>query len=265
MPDPTPTPNPSPSPPATGGDTPAPWFADDQKDYVTNKGWKAPADAVTSAINLEKLMGADKAGRTVVMPKDDKDVEGLKAFRAKMGVPESADKYELPFPDGESGDFAKTAASWFHKQGVPKAAAQEIAKEWNTFFEGMLKEDSTKLQAESQKQLDTLKTEWGNDFDKNSEFARRFLRASGWDDAKVKKYEDTFGTAAMLKDFHGWGSKTGEHDFAGGGGGGSFSLSPQAAKEKLGDLRQQRIEGKITQKDYLEQMEKLAPLAEKAA
>lgn len=233
-------------PNAGGGGAPAPWFSDEQKPFVETKGWKAPGDAITSFQNLEKLFGADKAGRTVVMPKDDKDVEGIKAFHAKLGVPESADKYELPIPDGDKGEFAKTAADWFHKAGVPKTAAQAVAKNWNEFITGIVQKEQADAVAASQQELTQLKTTWGAEFDKNSEFARRFLRAAGWDDAKVKIYEETFGTAQMLKDFHGFGSKFQEGGFAGSGGTDpTFGVSKQAAQSKLEEIRKDRAEGKI--------------------
>lgn len=225
------------------------WFGDANKEFVTSKGWKTGDDAVTSYRNLETLWGADKAGRAVILPKDDKDEEGIKAFRSKLGVPESPDKYELPIPEGDKGEFAKTAANWFHKQGIPKLAAQAIAKEWNDHIGALVKADEDRAKNESAMQLEQLKTEWGGEFDKRSEFARRFLRASGWDDAKVNLYEQTFGTAAMLKDFHGWGSKVAEPDFAGDGsrGGGSDKV---AAQNKLNEMRIARAEGKISDAEW---------------
>lgn len=252
---------------AGDGGTASPWFGEPHKAFVESKGWKTADDAITSYANLEKLVGADRAGRTLVLPKDDKDVEGLKAFRAKLGVPDKEDDYQLPFPQNESGDFAKVASKWFHAQGIPKTAAQAIAKEWNTYFEGMMKAEGDRLKTESETQLNALKGEWGQEFDQRAEFARRFLKASGWDDAKVQRYEQTFGTAQMLKDFHGWGSKTGEHGFAegeGGGGGSGFGMTPASARAKLDELREQRIAGKITEKDFHAQMEKMAPVAAKA-
>ncbi|HQQ71498.1 MAG TPA: hypothetical protein PLL92_14465, partial [Alicycliphilus sp.] len=77
------------------GGNPAPWFSSFQdagvKSWAESKGFKDPETAVASAWNLEKLIGADRNGRTVVLPKYDKDVEGIKAFRAKLGVPDSPD------------------------------------------------------------------------------------------------------------------------------------------------------------------------------
>lgn len=248
MTDPTqPTTTPNAPPPA---DAPQPaWFGDEHKSFVETKGWKAPGDAITSFQNLEKLFGADKAGRTVVLPKDDKDIEGVKAFHAKIGVPESADKYELPVPEGDKGEFAKTAAEWMFKAGVPKAAAQAVAANWNQFITEAVKADQAAAVAASEQELSQLKTAWAGDFDKNSEYARRFLTASGWDKAKVDLYEQTFGTAQMLKDFHSFGSKFQEGGFAGSGGGQdpSFGMSKASAQQKLEEIRNDRAMGKINE------------------
>ena len=36
----------------------------DTKGFIETKGWQSPADAVTSYRNIEKMLGADRAGRT---------------------------------------------------------------------------------------------------------------------------------------------------------------------------------------------------------
>lgn len=244
------------------------WYPAEHKDYVTNKGWKNPGDVLTSAINLEKLIGADKAGRTLVMPKDDKDAEGIKAFRTKLGVPEKAEGYELPLTEGDKGEFAKVVSTWFHEQGVPKTAAQSIAGKWNEHIGALVKASEDAEKAESERQLGTLKSEWGGDFDKHAEFARRFVRAAGWDDAKVAAYEKAFGTAAMLKDFHTFGSKFQESPIAGsaGGSGASFTMSKQAAQSKLEEIRKGRMAGTISDAEWKASKEaEFAMLSERVA
>jgi hypothetical protein len=237
-----------------------PWYPDTVKDYVANKGWKAPADVITSYQSIEKLMGEDKAGRTLVLPKDDKDVEGQKAFRAKLGVPDSADKYELPAPAGEGGpNLIKEASAWFHEAGIPKAAAQAITSKWNAHIEGLIKAQETQAQTESHAQLEALKGEWGKDFDTKSEYARRFLKAAGWDDAKMAQYERTFGTATMLKDFFQWGSKVGEPGFASGSSDTSFAPAKAEVNRKVKELRDQRIAGQIDERTFHAQMSILGP------
>lgn len=246
-----------------GGGAAAPWFPDTHKEFVESKGWKAPGDVLDSYANLEKLIGAEKAGRTVVLPKDANDVEGRKAFFAKIGVPDTPDAYELPVPAGEGAEFAKTAAQWFHANGVPKAAAQAIAEQWNGFMEKLVTEEQQKAQVASAQQLDKLKTEWGPEFDKRAEYARRFLKEAGWDDSKVAKYEQAFGTAEMLRDFYQWGSKLGEPDFVTGNPQG-FTPQKAAVQAKINELRQKRIAGQVTDAQFHAEMSVLGPQLEAA-
>lgn len=240
------------------------WYPEAEKDYVTNKGWKAPADLLTGYKSLETVFGADKAGRTVILPKDDKDVEGIKAYRAKLGVPESADKYELPAPPGEGGpNLIKEASAWFHEAGIPKSAAQAITTKWNAHIEGLVKAAETAAQVESHSQLEKLKGEWGQEFDAKSEYARRFLKAAGWDDAKMATYERTFGTATMLKDFYQWGSKVGEPGFSGGSST-TFGITKDAVQRQFKELQDKRIANQVTEKEYHAQMAILGPQMEAA-
>lgn len=238
---------------------PGPWFSDEHKDYVANKGYKDPNAALTSLRNLETLFGADKAGRTVVLPKDANDKEGTAQFRAKLGVPEKAEGYELPIPQGDNGAFAKTAAAWFHELGIPKAAGQAMAAKWNEHLATTLKTHQDELTAESNKQLDGLKAEWGDDFAKNEEQARRFMKAAGFTDDEVGVYEQAFGTANMLKRWASIGAKLGEAGFVQGEGGGTPTATK--AREDLEALRKGRIEGTVTDTEWNEKSPKLMELA----
>jgi hypothetical protein len=213
-------------------------------------------------------MGADKAGRTVVLPKGDDDAEGLAAFRSKIGVPDTADGYQLPVPDGESPEFATQVSTWFHENGVPKAAAQAIAGKWNEFMKAEVEKMAENEQAASEKALSALKTEWGDAFDKRSEFGRRGLAAygqkAGLDEKDLLSLETTIGTAKMLKLFHAIGETTAEGDFVGGDSQG-FGLTPAQALAKLDEARQQRIEGKMTAEQFQAIEDRYGPIAYKAA
>jgi hypothetical protein len=245
-----------------------PWFSETHKEFVENKGWKTGDDAIGSYVNLEKLVGADKAGRTVVLPKDENDAEGRKAFHAKLGVPETADKYELPLPEGDDGAFSKTASEWFHQAGIPKTAAQAIATKWNEHFAGLVKAGEDADKAESEKQLGALKTEWAADYEKNAELSRRGLKAygekAGLDEHDLKALELSIGTAKMLKMFHALGQSTQESDFAQGDQQ-TFNMTPAQARAKVEEIRAKRIKNEISEKDFLNEMDRLGPIANKAA
>ena len=250
------------------------WFGDlsdapELNEWVTNKGYENPKSALESAFNLEKLLGADKAGRTIVLPKDDKDEEGMKAFRAKLGVPDAPDGYELPVPEGDSEEFAKTAAAWFHEAGVPKAAAAKIAENWNKYFGELVQKQQQEDTLRSEKALNDLRSEWGDSFDERSEHGRRGFKIlgvkAGLDENDLNAVEQSLGTAKMLKLFHQIGETMKESDFAGGDGGNRFSMTPAEAQQRLDDARKKRLAGDITEAQFMEAQDKYGLIASKAA
>jgi hypothetical protein len=254
--------------PAGGG---APWYgqlpADAPKEFTEwlgAKGFKDPHSALTSAWNTEKLVGAP-ADQIIRLPKAD-DKAGWDGVWGRLGRPEKPEGYELPLPQGDDGAFAKTAAGWFHANGVPKAAAQAIAKQWNDHISKLVEDGRKADEQKANQALEALKGEWGNEFDKRSEFGRRGLKAygekAGLDANDLTALEQSIGTAKMLKLFHQMGETTGEHGFGSGpGGGGPGNVSPAQARTQLDEARAQRIEGKLSEKQWLEISERLGPIA----
>jgi hypothetical protein len=212
----------------------------------------------------KKLIGAERAGRTLVKPKDDKDVEGIKAFRSGLGVPEKPEDYGLPVPEGGDPNFAKTASAWFHENGVPKDAAQKIAGKWNEHVKTEMDAIDKQLQANSEKELGELKTKWGDKAQANEEHARRFMKAIGWNDDQVKKFESAMGTAFMLEHFNTLGQKMGEAGFLKGDGHGGGGVTKDQAKQKVAELNASRTAGTITAAEFQTQMEKYGPIANAA-
>lgn len=247
---------------ATTTNNDAPFFSGfqnaDAKTWAETKGFKDPESLAVSSMNLEKLLGADRAGRTVVLPKDENDVEGRKAFLSKLGVPDTPDAYNLPVPEGGNTDFAKTAADWFHKAGVPPQAARAVSEAWNGYVQKAMADEEAAALAQSQQELEAVKGEWGQKFDENSELARRYVKASGLTGEQLTAIEQALGTATFLKTFHKLGTQLGEAAFTSGDGQGSgFNAASAQAKQQLHDLRQQRIEGKISQEEFLARSEAL--------
>lgn len=251
-----------------------PWYGEipadraELREWVENKGYKDPLAALESAWNLEKLAGAPP-DQIIRLPKPD-DAQGWEGVWNRLGRPEKPEDYELPVPEGDDGEFAKLASQWFHAAGVPKRAAQKIAEMVNQHVASQLQARRAELEQEAERQLDALKQEWGTEWDKRREFARRgfatYGKQAGLDEGDLAALEAAIGTAKMLKLFVALGETTGEHEFgAGGEGGGSGGLTPQQAKQKLDELRMQRLEGRVSLDDYMREAERLAPIAAKAA
>ena len=102
------------------------------KGFVQTKGWDAPEKAIHSYRELEKFIGAPK-DQLLRLPKDDTDTEGWDAVWNRLGRPASAAEYKLPLPEGDSGEFAKVASTWFHEAGIPQKAAERLAAKWNEY------------------------------------------------------------------------------------------------------------------------------------
>lgn len=252
----------------------APWYGEipaeraDLRTWIDGKGYASAQTALEAHMNAEKLLGVP-ADQIVRMPKPD-DAAAWDGVWAKLGRPEKPEDYGLPVPDGDDGEFAKVAAGVFHKAGVPKGMAGQIASAINEHVAGAMKARSDALQAEAAQALDALKQEWGADYSKREELSRRAFREygqkAGLGEADVTALESAIGTSKMLKLFAALGESMGEHAFAGGDPGSqSFAVTPAQARTKLDEARQARIENKISERDYLALMDKFGPIAAKAA
>jgi hypothetical protein len=225
----------------------AQWYAGiqngDVKTWVEAKGFKDPLAVAESAYHLEKLIGFDRAGRTVVLPKDDASPEEISAFRSKLGVPETPDGYKLPVPQGQSDAFAKTAAAWMHEAGLTPKQAEAVAARWNEFQGTAAKAQAEALAKQGEADIGNLRGEWGAAFDKNLEFSKRaaaqFIEGTPDQRGEVlTKIEQAIGTGAMLKLFARIGEGLGEHRMVQNGDGGQIGvLTPAQARARIDALK----------------------------
>lgn len=218
-------------------------FDDDGLGYVANKGWKGPGDMLASYRNLEKLTGVP-ADKLVRLP-TDASPEAWNEVYTKLGRPESADKYEIPVPEGDTGEFAKTAASWFHEAGLSNNQATKLAERWNKHV-GSLTTAQTEAQNQKiQTEVNALKSEWGGSFDANMQLVERAAEAFQVSEQQLIALKSAMGPAAAMKFMHGIGSKLGVEDNGligqGGGGTGTFGgVTPQQALSQINELRNDR-------------------------
>jgi hypothetical protein len=224
-------------------DTPAasPWgeLPDNLKAVVANKGWKSPADAAKSYDELFRFVGADKAGRGLVLPDPSKATpEEIAAFRSKAasvagGVPDKPEGYEIKLPDDfPDPEFAGVASAILHKRQIPKADAQALMADFTAQVMEGHKAQAAAEAAENKKQDEALRAEWGVDYEKKVEIARRAVKALDAPDGVIDLIDDHLrgkgapGTADVVRWFAGLGEKVGEGKFIDGGSdGGNFAES----------------------------------------
>ena len=123
------------------------------------------ANMMKSYVHAQKQMGADK----VILPTEKSSPEEWEAFHNKMGRPE-LDKYELKsnLEEGQAldEDMLKDFKTEAHKAGLMPKQAQNLLDWFNTKTNEAGKSQSDINQVEYDKQVEGLKKEWGEGYER---------------------------------------------------------------------------------------------------
>ncbi len=164
-------------PPQPSGDDWTSALAPELKQLVEAKGYKSPADVVQAYAHAQRAIGADK----IPLPKDGVWDE---TARAKLGIPRSADGYELQrpqLPQGVAYDetLEKAALPVAHKLGLTPRQVQGLLE----FYAG---HQSQSFQSAMRGRIDDetnataqLQQEWGPSYDTKVATASRAARYFG--------------------------------------------------------------------------------------
>ena len=130
-----------------------------------------------SYINATRMIGQDK----IAVPNENSTDDQWNEVYAKLGRPESADKYKLdvkseavPIEDGAIKQFAETS----HKLGLNNKQAQGILEYYKSMMEGSAQQskvDTETAQAQAEQQL---RQEWGKTFEENVKKAGSVAKAN---------------------------------------------------------------------------------------
>lgn len=142
---------------------------EDDKVFKRLERFSSPKDVVTSYLELEKKLSS--AQLKPVLAKDATP-EQLTEYRAAIGVPETADKYDTKLDGGLIiGDAAKPMVDEFLKYAHTKNLPNDAVKtslEWFAQHEMQavvnLAEDDRNFQVSSE---EVMRKEWGADFQTN--------------------------------------------------------------------------------------------------
>lgn len=206
---------------------------EDSRGFVENKGWQGPADVLASYRQLEGYLGADKAGRGVVLPKDDQDVEAFDNIYKALGRPEKPDEYGLkellandPSVDSE---FMGAMSGAMHGAGLSKRQAESLAKNYHDHFTARQAAaiDQHQGEVESFRQSASPET---------IEMAQRGFRFLEIDPGDAMAIEMHFGVEKAAKMFARIGQALGGDKFPAGASDPGFTGSPSAAQAKIDEL-----------------------------
>ena len=227
------------------------WFdgikSADTKQWVQSLGYPEMELLAQKAYNQEKFLGADKAGRGVVWPKDENDAEGWKAIHAKLGVPEDPSKYEIPVPEGSPAEVADFMRPVFHEFKLTPQQATGISAKWNEFVTQYTQQQEQAYAAQSEQQFEKLQQEWGPAFAERVNLANSAAKAmavaAGMQPEDAKNIgmalERAFGVDAAAKMLAQIGrnyAETGKEHGLDGAGNKSFALTKPEAEARRAQL-----------------------------
>src|SRR6266550_5917625 len=138
-------------------------------------------------------------GNAVHMPKADAPQEEFDKFYARLGRPESPDKYELKRPENPAGGqwdegLEKEFRTAAHASGLQPRQAQGLLDWFN-------KTQTERLSAYTkgmEEGVGKLKTEWGTKFDEKVGMAARAVKELGGDELKTMLEETGLGNHPVL-------------------------------------------------------------------
>lgn len=210
--------------------------------YAQNKGWDSPAKAIDSYKNLEKLLGADRAGNTVVLPKADADPKEWAAVYDRLGRPADAKGYNVELPSFGDKATQEATLSKFHELGLTKAQGEQLASWYNgEIAKGLQASEAQKAQ-DFAMQDQALKSEWGGAYTQNLAAAQQGVRALGLDADSIDKLSDSLGHQRTMNMLAKIGSGLKEDSLVSGDNPGSFgsALTPGQAKAEIQSLMSDR-------------------------
>ena len=191
--------------------------------WVGTKGWKAPADVINSYRGAEKLIGRDPS-TLIPLPRAD-DPEGYRSVKARLGMPEAPDKYELAAgPGGAKLDetYEKWARDTFHKVGLTAQEVKALTTAQTEFAASQHAKAETEYNTRLTLDKQTLLTEWGGGHERMMNAAETAAKSLGFTEEMIDAMERSTGYAATMKFFASLGQKLGEDKFVTGGTGGKF-------------------------------------------
>lgn len=200
------------------------------RDWAVNKGYNklaaadAPVEVARQYHHLEKLFGADRAGKTVEIPDFEKADDAAKAaFFDRVGRPKESKEYDLSLP--KEGVIDKEFEGWarenFHKAGITSKQASVLGKAWSDFA---VAQNAKQGVADQQRYADedkALKTEWGAKYDDNIKVASAAAKSFGVDPKAIDALQKVAGYGAAMKMFASIAEKIGEAQFISGEGAGT--------------------------------------------
>ncbi len=189
-------------------------FSDEDFSYISNKGFKTPADLLKSYRELEKAYSSK-----VSIPKDG-DKEGFDKLYLKLGMPQDVDGFDIDFleQDRELGNQFKQVC--LENNILPSSA--KALYDWYVKSRDVAENENAQNWARnSELEMKDMEEQWGANAKKNMELMKRGIRMVSLDEDVIDNMEKALGTRQMMETFCRLGEAVSEDNpvaFGGDGG-----------------------------------------------
>ena len=223
---------------------PAPHWLDEVQDPTT-KAWAESKglqngnfeNVLGSYHNLEKLMGADKAGRTVTLLGDDATPEQRDEFYTKLGRPENASDYSVALPEGTTDDKRLVMMrNKAHELGISDAQFNGLAEADAAYMADLVQTTTDTAALSVAEATDQLKKEWGAAFDLKVAGIDVAAHKLGFTTDELNGLREAMGPVNAMKFVDGLNTKMGDHNYDSGETALTNHKTPEQAKIELSEL-----------------------------
>jgi|TARA_R110000803_G_scaffold34612_3_gene75461 hypothetical protein len=164
--------------------------------------------------NLEKMVGADKAGRTITLLGDDASPEDRATYFNKLGRPESAEKYSVALPEGSTDDTRLTMMrNKAFDLGISDAQFSGIAEADAAYIAATTQGISDKAVVSAADAEAQLRTTWGAAYDQKVAGIDVAAHKLGIGEDQLNGLREAMGPVDAMKFVDGLNSKIGDHQF----------------------------------------------------
>lgn len=207
---------------------------DDLKTSPALSSFQDVSALAKSYVHAQSLVG--KKG--VFVPGEKASEEEWSNFYDQLGRP-ALDKYEVKPPEGVTVN--EPTVKWFkenaHKIGILPKQAQKLLEGYIQHEQSLVSERKQVQDNEQKTQLENLKKEWGNGFDKQLGFARMIVKESGPEFAKYLDESGLGNDPAVIKALSKLGAKYLSEDTLKGEASGKMGSTPAELDREIEALR----------------------------
>ena len=204
---------------------------DELKNDATLQNFKDVESLAKTVVHQQKVLGS-----RIPIPKTDEEKSEL---YTKLGRPESGEAYDFTIPDTHKSHFNEDQVKEFrnvaHQIGLNNEQTKALIDFQVKSVDHEIQRQSTNLTVTKQATEDTLKKEWGYDYDKQVRNAQRALQVYGNEELNELMNGEAGNIPAVIKLFAKLGSEVTE-DMAKNTQNNSLATSPLDAQSEIDNI-----------------------------